>query len=103
MLCRMGRRAGFCVNSILAQREEKMAAKAGGEPEFEIWVFLILGFAAAMEDGEEGALRQGGPGGIEKIFRFSIQSKVFRWSGSIEAEESGSGGEAQAGTSIVGG
>ena len=67
MLCRMGRRAGFCVNSILAQREEKMAAKAGGEPEFEIWVFLILGFAAAMEDGEEGALRQGGPGGTEEF------------------------------------
>lgn len=70
MLCRMGRRAGFCVNSILAQREEKMAAKAGGEPEFEIWVFLILGFAAAMADGEEGALRQGCPGGTEeyKVF-----------------------------------
>ena len=47
-----------------------MAAKAGGEPEFEIWVFLILGFAAAMEDGEEGALRQGRPGGTEeyKVF-----------------------------------
>ena len=39
----MGRRAGFRVNSILAQREEKMAAEAGGELEFEIWVFLILG------------------------------------------------------------
>ena len=98
----MGRRAGFCVNSILAQREEKMAAKAGGEPEFEIWVFLILGFAAAMEDGEEGALRQGRPGGTEEYKVFD-QAKVFRWSGSIEAEESCSGGEAQAGTSIVGG
>ena len=55
------------MNSLLAQREEKMAAKAGGEPEFEIWAFLILGFAAAMEDGEEGALMQGGPGGTEKF------------------------------------
>ena len=44
-----------------------MAAKAGGEPEFEIWAFLILGFAAAMEDGEEGALMQGGPVGTEKF------------------------------------
>ena len=40
---RMGRRAGFCLNSLLAQREEKMAAEVGGEPEFEILVFLILG------------------------------------------------------------
>ena len=80
-----------------------MAAEAGGEPEFEIWVFLILGFAAAMEDGEEGALKQGGPGGTEKFLRFLIQAEVFRWSGSIAAEESGSGGEAQAGPSIVGG
>ena len=55
------------MNSLLAQREEKMAAKAGGEPEFEIWAFLILGFAAAMEDGEEGALKQGGPGGRENF------------------------------------
>ena len=55
------------MNSLLAQREEKMAAKAGGEPEFEIWVFLILGFAAAMEDGKEGELKQGGPGGAEKF------------------------------------
>ena len=80
-----------------------MAAKAGGEPEFEIWVFLILGFAAAMEDGEEGSLRQGGPGGTEEFQGFLIQAMVFRWSGSIASEESGSGGEAQAGTSIVGG
>ena len=42
LLCRMGRRAGFCLNSLLAQREEKMAAEVGGEPEFEILVFLIL-------------------------------------------------------------
>ena len=55
------------MNSLLAQREEKMAAEARGEPEFEIWVFLILGFAAAMEDGKEGALKQGGPGGTEKF------------------------------------
>ena len=38
---RMGRRAGFCLNSLLAQREEKMAAEVGGEPEFEILAFLI--------------------------------------------------------------
>ena len=55
------------MNSLLAQREEKMAAKAGGEPEFEIWAFLILGFAAAMEDGKEGELKQGGHGGTEKF------------------------------------
>ena len=55
-----------------------MAAKAGGEPEFEIWAFLILGFAAAMEDGEEGALKQGGPGGTETFLRFLIQAKVFQ-------------------------
>ena len=30
------------MNSLLAQREEKMAAEVGGEPEFEILVFLIL-------------------------------------------------------------
>ena len=90
------------MNSLLAQREEKMAAKAGGEPEFEIWAFLILGFAAAMEDGEEGALMQGS-WRYRKILRFLIQAKVFRWSGSIAAEEGGSGGEAQAGTSSVGG
>ena len=40
---------------------------------------------------------------VQKNIRFFDQAKVFRWSGSIEAEESGSGGEAQAGTSIVGG
>ena len=74
----MGRRAGFCVNSLLAQREEKMAAKAGGEPEFEIWAFLILGFAAAMEDGKEGELKQGGPGGTEAFLRFLIQAKGFQ-------------------------
>ena len=55
-----------------------MAAEAGGEPEFEIWVFLILGFAAAMEDGEEGALRQGGPGGTEEFQGFFDPSHGFQ-------------------------
>ena len=99
----MGRRAGFCLNSLLAQREGKVAAEVGGEPAFENLGISYLEFAAAMEDGKEGALKQGGPGGTEKFLSFLIQAKVFRWSGSIEAEESGSGGEAQAGTSIVGG
>ena len=64
---RMGRRAGFCLNSLLAQREEKMAAEVGGEPEFENLGISYLEFAAAMEDGKEGALKQGGPGGTEKF------------------------------------
>ena len=55
-----------------------MAAEARGEPEFEIWVFLILGFAAAMEDGKEGELKQGGPGGTETFLRFLIQAKGFQ-------------------------
>ena len=56
-----------------------------------------------MEDGKEGALKQGGPGGRGKFLKFPDSSQVFRWSGSIAAEEGGSGGEAQAGTGSVGG
>ena len=64
---RMGRRAGFCLNSLLAQREGKVAAEVGGEPAFENLGISYLEFAAAMEDGREGALKQGGPGGRENF------------------------------------
>ena len=63
----MGRRAGFRLNSLLAQREGKMAAEVGGEPAFENLGISYLEFAAAMEDGREGALKQGGPGGRENF------------------------------------
>ena len=99
----MGRRAGFCLNSLLAQREGKVAAEVGGEPAFENLGISYLEFAAAMEDGREGALKQGGPGGREKFLKFPDSSQGFRWSGSIAVEEGGSGGEAQASTGSVGG
>ena len=44
-----------------------MAAEVGGELEFENLGISYLELAAAMEDGEEGALKQGGPGGTEKF------------------------------------
>ena len=66
----MGRRAGFCLNSLLAQREGKVAAEVGGKPAFENLGISYLEFAGAMEDDREGALKQGGPGGREnfKVF-----------------------------------
>ena len=98
----MGRRAGFCLNSLLAQREGKVAAEVGGEPAFENLGISYLKFSGAMEDGREGALKQGGPGGRENL-KFPDPSQVFRCSGSIAVEEGGSGSEAEAGTGSVGG
>ena len=98
----MGRRAGFCLNSLLAQREGKVAAEVGGEPAFENLGISYLEFAGAMEDGGEGVLKQGGQE-VEKILKFPDSSQGLRWSGSIAVEEGGSGGEAQAGTGSVGG
>ena len=44
-----------------------MAAEVGGEPAFENLGISYLEFAGAMEDGREGALKQGGPGGRENF------------------------------------
>ena len=66
----MGRRAGFCLNSLLAQREGKVAAEVGGEPAFENLGISYLKFSGVMEDGREGALKLGGPGG-RKNFKVS--------------------------------
>ena len=63
----MGRRAGFCLNSLLAQREGKVAAEVGGKPAFEVLGISYLEFAGAMEDDREGALKQGGSGGRENF------------------------------------
>ena len=74
----MGRRAGFSLNSLLAQREGKVAAEVGGEPAFENLGISYLVFAGAMEDGKEGALKQGGPGGRGKCLKFPDSSQVFQ-------------------------
>ena len=63
----MGRRAGFCLNSLLAQREGKVAAEVGGEPAFENLGISYLKFSGAMEDGREGAPKLGGPGRRENF------------------------------------
>ena len=65
----MGRRSGFSVNSLLAQREERVAAEVEGKPAFENFGSSYLELAGAMEDGSEEALKQENPGGrkISKI------------------------------------
>ena len=66
----MGRRAGFSLNSLLAQREGRVAAEVGGKPAFENSGISYLELAGAMEDGREGTLKQESPGGRE-IFKMS--------------------------------
>ena len=65
----MGRRSGFSVNSLLAQKEERVAAEVEGKPAFENSGSSYLELAGAMEDGSEEALKQENPGGrkISKI------------------------------------
>ena len=74
----MGRRAGFSVNSLLAQREERVAAEAEGKPAFENSGRSYLELAGAMEDGSEEALKQENPGG-RKILKFPDSSQGLRW------------------------
>ena len=66
----MGRRAGFSINSLLAQREERVAAEVEGKPAFENSGISYLELAGAMEDGREGTLKQESSGGRE-IFKMS--------------------------------
>ena len=66
----MGRRAGFFINSLLAQREGRVAAEVEGKPAFENSGLSYLELAGAMEDGREGALKQESSGGRE-IFKMS--------------------------------
>ena len=60
----MGRRAGFSINSLLAQREGRVAAEGEGKTAFEKGI-SYLEFAGAMEDGREDAKKQDNPGGRE--------------------------------------
>ena len=66
----MGRRAGFSINSLLAQREGRVAAEVEGKPAFENSGISYLELAGAMEDGREGTLKQESSGGRE-IFKMS--------------------------------
>ena len=61
----MGRRAGFSINSLLAQREGRVAAEGEGKTAFENSGISYLELAGAMEDGREEALKQENPGGRE--------------------------------------
>ena len=99
----MGRRSGFSVNSLLAQREERVAAEAEGKPAFENSGISYLELAGAMEDRGEGTLKQESSGGREIFLKCPDSSQGLRWSRSIAVEEDGSGGAAQAGTGSVGG
>ena len=61
----MGRRAGFSINSLLAQREGRVAAEGEGKPAFENSGISYLELAGAMEDEREDAKKQENPGGRE--------------------------------------
>ena len=92
----MGRRAGFSLNSLLAQREGRVAAEVEGKPAFENSGISYLELAGAMEDGSEEALKQENPGG-RKFLKFPDSSQGLRWGCSSSAKGVGSGGSSQAG------
>ena len=92
----MGRRSGFSVNSLLAQKEERVAVEAEGKPAFENFGSFYLELAGAMEDGSEDALKQENPGG-RKFLKFPDSSQGLRWGCSSSAKGVGSGGSSQAG------